>query len=60
MRNTDAKDYSEHGINYIFYDTGRIYIRIKDSKSATRRDNHCNDCEEYCQEGIHSIRLSPK
>ncbi|MCL2592581.1 MAG: hypothetical protein FWD82_04365 [Defluviitaleaceae bacterium] len=34
------------------------YIQFKSSDSGTMRDNVCDNCIEYCQEGVYSIKLS--
>jgi len=53
------EDLSIYGISFPYYDTGKIFVRLKNSKTSSRRDSICNVCKEYCQEGFCSIRLSP-
>lgn len=42
---------------YIFYNN-KNYIRLKSSFSSTMRDAECEKCDNYCQEGMFSLRLS--
>ena len=42
---------------YIFYNE-KNYIKFKSSNSSTMRDKKCEECENYCQEGMFSLRLS--
>lgn len=43
--------------SYYFFRKG-IRINIKDSISATHRASICENCREYCQEGIYSLKHS--
>lgn len=40
------------------YLDGDIIINMKDSFTVTHRDEICDKCEEYCQEGIYSLKHS--
>lgn len=46
------------GVSFPYYDTGKIYIRLKDSKTATRRDSICEKCSHFCQEWLCMMRLT--
>ena len=50
-------DFGCHFIK-MYYNMGRNYVRIKSSASKTMRDNLCDKCPEYCQEGVFALRLS--
>ena len=41
--------------NFIWND---IVVNMKDSISCTHRSDMCDKCEEYCQEGIYSLKHS--
>lgn len=40
------------------YEWNNILINMKDSFSCTHRASMCNNCTEYCQEGIYSLKHS--
>lgn len=42
----------------IAINNNKNYIRFKASNSSTMRDEKCDDCENYCHEGIFALRLS--
>lgn len=42
----------------IYFNNMKNYIRFKSSSSATMRDELCERCSLYCQEGIFCLRLS--
>lgn len=42
----------------IYFNNTKNYIRFKSSSSATMRDELCEKCSSYCQEGIFCLRLS--
>lgn len=46
------------GISFPYYDTWKIYIRLKDSKNGTRRDLICKKCPHFCQEWLCMLRLT--
>lgn len=41
--------------NYVWND---VLVNMKDSISCTHRADICNECSEYCQEGIYSLKHS--
>ena len=42
---------------YIYYNS-KNFIRLKTSIISTMRDDKCEKCSNYCQEGIFALRLS--
>lgn len=46
------------GCQFFWFNVNGIRVRFKESISATQRAEKCNNCNEYCQEGVFSIKHS--
>ena len=42
----------------LYYNKGKNFLRVKLSEAKTMRDDYCEKCSEFCQEGIFALRLS--
>jgi molybdenum cofactor biosynthesis enzyme MoaA len=47
-----------YGCTFCEFNVGGIYVRLKDSMTATARAKACGACNEYCQEGPYGLKLS--
>ncbi len=52
------KTVTRYGCTFYTYNLEDIYIRFKDSMTATTRAPACSRCMEYCQEGPYGLKLS--
>lgn len=46
------------GCQFYWFNANSVLVRFKDSSSATQRASKCENCTQYCQEGIFSIKHS--
>lgn len=46
------------GCQFYWFNVNGVKVRFKNSVAVTQRSEKCNNCKEYCQEGIFSIKHS--
>jgi len=55
---TGSLSFIEHRYGYVTILPSGLFVVLKDSNGLTLRDDGCEECQQFCQEGLFTVRIA--